>query len=126
MPLLPSTPARRGRDPLPPEPAGEPLRALERAGRVLPLPLPADEQQADALAQPVEVLAAQVLEVVERVVEVGGLAALAPAVPRARVVVAREREREREQVGALEREVDRVVGAEADAERRDLVRVAVG
>src|SRR5205085_11582904 len=105
--------------------AREALGALERAGRVLPLALPAHEQEADALAQPVEGLAAHVLEVVERVVEVGGLPALAPAVPGARVVVAGEAEREREEVGALEREVDRVIGAEADAERGDLVRLAV-
>jgi hypothetical protein len=71
-------------------------------------------------------LTAHVLDVVERVVEVGGLAALAPAVPARGVVVTGEAHREREQVGALEREVDRVVGAEADAERGDVVRLAVG
>ena len=103
------------------EQGGEALRALQRAGRVLPLALPADEQQADAAAQPLEVVAAGVLEVVDRVVEVRRLAALAPRVPGGRVVVARQAEREREEVGALEREVDRVVGAEADAERRDLL-----
>ena len=88
------------------------------------MPLAADEQDAERLAQPVEVVAAHVRDVVERVVEVGGLAALAPRVPARRVVVARQAEREREQVGALEREVDRVVGAEADAERGDLLRAA--
>ena len=88
------------------------------------MPLPADEQDAEAAAQPLEVVAAHVGDVVERVVEVGGLAALAPRVPGRRVVVARQAEREREQVGALEREVHRVVGAEADADGGDLLRAA--
>ena len=42
------------------------------AGRVLPLALAADQQQAEPRAQPVEVVAAEVPDVVERVVEVGG------------------------------------------------------
>ena len=111
-------------DPLLAEQAGEPLGAVQRAGRVLPHALAADEQDAQPRAQPVEVVAARVGERVERVVEVGGLAALAPAVPARRVVVAREAERERERVRAPQREVDRVEGAEADAERGDLLRPA--
>ena len=75
-------------------------------------------------AQPVEVVAVQVRDVVDRVVEVGGVAALAPGVPRRRVVVARQAEREREQVGALEREVQRVVRAHRGAQRDDLARPA--
>ena len=70
---------------------------------------------------------AGVLEVVQRVVEVHGLAALAPPAPGRRVVVAREAEGEREQVGALEREVRGVIAAEAAAGRQDLLgRAAVG
>src|SRR5256885_3352879 len=45
-------------------------RALERAGRVLPLALPADDQQADAGLQPAEVVAVQMRDVVHRVLEV--------------------------------------------------------
>jgi hypothetical protein len=84
------------------------------------LPLPADQQQADPVAQPAEVLSGQVPDVIHRVVEVRLFAALAPRVPRGRVVVAGEAQREREQVGPLEREVRRVKGAQAAAERRDL------
>src|SRR3954468_6518409 len=68
------------------EHAGEALRALQRPGRVLPLALAAHEERADAAAQRVEVVAARMLEVVERAVEVHGLSALAPAVPARRVV----------------------------------------
>src|SRR3954453_14036694 len=59
---------------------GEAHRTVERAGRVLPLALPADEEQAHARAQPVEVLAAEVGDVVDRAVEVGLVAARAPCV----------------------------------------------
>src|SRR4051794_37801961 len=55
----------------------EPLRRLERTRRVLPLTLSAHEHEGRARAQPVEVLALQVLHVVQRVVEVDGVAALA-------------------------------------------------
>ena len=61
-------------------------------------------------------------DVVHRVVEVGGVAALAPAVPGRRVVVARQADRQREQVGALEREVGGVKGAEAARRRRSARR----
>src|SRR3954447_10228995 len=57
-------------NPLLAEQPREPLRRLERAGRVLPLPLAADEQKRGARAKPVQVVALQVLHVVERVVEV--------------------------------------------------------
>ena len=61
----------------------------------------------------------QVLDVVHRVVEVDGVAALAPADDRD-VVDAAHADREREEVGALQREVRGVVGAEARAGRDDL------
>ena len=99
---------------------GEPLRAVQRAGRVLHIPCPQTTLHADPAAQPVEVVAAEVGHVVDRVVEVRRRAALAPAVPAGRVVVARAADGEAEQVRPLEREVDRVVGAEADAERGEL------
>src|SRR5689334_2050981 len=54
---------------------------VQRAGRVLPLALAADQQHGQLPAQPVEVVAVQVGHVVDRVVEVGLLAALAPAAP---------------------------------------------
>src|SRR3954463_8630751 len=69
---------------------GEPLRAGQRAGGVLPLALPADQQQADLAAQPVEMVTGQVDDVVQRVVEVRLVAAFAPAAPRGRIVVAGE------------------------------------
>src|SRR5215467_7548707 len=86
------------------EKGGEPPRALQRAGRVLPLALSADEQQAHPAAQPVEMVAVQVADVVDRVVEVRCCTALAPALPRGRVVVAGQAHRERENVGSPERE----------------------
>src|SRR3954454_21254802 len=70
------------------EQTGEALGGLQGAGGVLPLPLPADQQQAEPRAEPVEVLAVELADVVERVVEVGRVAPLAPAVPGRRVVVA--------------------------------------
>ena len=66
----------------------------------------------------------EVADVGHRVVEVGRVALLAPGLPGGRVVVAREAQRQREQVGVLEREVGRVVGAEAAAQGGDLHRAA--
>jgi hypothetical protein len=109
--------------PLLPQQPGEALRALERAGGVLPLALPAHDQHAQPAAQPVEVVAVQVLDVVGGVVEVDGVAALAPA-DRRDVVDPALADREREQVGALEREVGGVVGAEAGPGDGDLLRAA--
>src|SRR5438552_14914871 len=54
-------------------------RALERAGRVLPLALPTDDQQADAGLQPAEVVAVEMRDVVHRVLEVDGVAPPAAA-----------------------------------------------
>src|SRR5207302_4526588 len=67
------------RDALLGEQAGEVLRALESAGRVLPGALAADQQQVDVAPQPLEMVAVQMADVVERLVEVAGLAALAPS-----------------------------------------------
>src|SRR4051794_29278730 len=78
-------------------------RALERARRVLPLPLPADEQQAELPAQPFEVVAAE-----------------APGIVEDRVVATGQPERQREQVGAPQREVDRVVRPKRAPARGDL------
>ena len=83
---------------------GEALGALERAGGVLPLALAADEDHAGAGAQPLEVVAVQVADVVGGVVEVDGVAALAPA-DGGDVVDAAVADREREDVGPLEREL---------------------
>src|SRR5947209_17577187 len=66
-------------DPLLREDAAEALRRLERTGRVLPLPLPANEQQRRGPLQPVEVRAVQVAAVVHRVVEIDRVPALAAA-----------------------------------------------
>src|SRR5262245_26889605 len=71
----------------------------ERACRVgLPGALADDEDDVDAVAQPLQVVSTGVLQVVDRVVEVCRVAAFAPAVPRRRVVVARLADRLREQV----------------------------
>src|SRR6187200_1802676 len=64
-------------DPLLAEERREASRAVERAGRVLPLPLPRDQEQVDVAAEPVEMVAAEVVDVIARVVEVDGVAALA-------------------------------------------------
>src|SRR5688500_17399761 len=104
--------------------AGETPTALQYPRGVLPLPLPADDQDADPAAQPLQVVVLHVREIVHRAVEVRGVAALTPAVPCGRVVVARQAECEREHVGSLEREVHRVIGAEADARGCDLLRPA--
>src|SRR4051812_38653635 len=107
-----------------PEQGREPFRRLERARRVLPLALAADEQQRDAGAEPLEMVAQQVLDVVDRVVEVRGVAALAPA-DDGDVVDAAHADRKWEQVGAFEREVRGVVGAEAGSGDDDLAAVRV-
>ena len=105
---------------------GERARAVQCAGRVLPLTLAADQHHAHARAQPVEMVAAEVLEVVHRVVEVGGVAALAPRAPVRGVVAARHAQRDREEVGPAQREVRRVVRAEARARGNDVAaRVVV-
>src|SRR4051812_7101965 len=104
---------------------GEAQRALERSGRVLPAALPAHEQETDARAQPVEVLAREVRDGVDRAVEVRLVAPLAPCVaPARRVVVPGQADGEWEQVGALEREVRGVVAAEAAAGGEDLGETA--
>src|SRR5689334_8079427 len=97
------------------EQRGEATRAHERPRGVLPLALSADEQDVDLPAQPVQMIAVEVGYVVHRVVEVGGLAALAPSVPGGRVVVAGHADGEREDVGALQREVGRMKRPEAAA-----------
>src|SRR5579885_2644358 len=63
-------------DPLLREQRREAAGGLERAGRVLPLALAAHEQQRRRTAQPLEMVAVQMHDVVHRVVEVAGLAAL--------------------------------------------------
>src|SRR5262249_1975432 len=68
------------------EPGGERPGAWQRPGGVFPLALTADQQQADPAAEPIEVIAVQVADIVKRVVEIRGGAALAPAVPCGRVV----------------------------------------
>src|SRR5438067_13082410 len=88
-------------DPLRSEQAREPLRRLERARRALPLALAADEEQRYLRAEPVEVVAVAVLDVVQRVVEVDGFPALAPADDRDVVDPARA-DRVRGEVGADE------------------------
>jgi hypothetical protein len=61
------------------EQGGEPVRLLERAGRVLPGAAADDEQEVGLRTEPFEVVAVQAGDVVGRVVEVDGVAALAPA-----------------------------------------------
>src|SRR5262249_8853894 len=57
----------------------EGVRRLERARRVLPLTLTADEQERRTRAQPVEVVAVKMLRIVQGAVEINRVAALAPA-----------------------------------------------
>src|SRR2546423_15397581 len=57
----------------------EALGRLERPGRVLPLALATDENQRCLAAQPVEVIPAEVRDVLHRGVEVNLIAALAAA-----------------------------------------------
>ena len=83
-------------------------------------PCPTVSSRKTRLAQPVQVVAVEVLDVVGRVVEVRRVAALAPGVPLVRVVAAGLADRHREQVGPLEREVERVEGAEAAPGRHDV------
>src|SRR5690349_15618727 len=71
-----------------------PPRRVERTGRVLPLALAADEQQGKARAQPLEMVAVQIADVRDGVVEVERVALLTPAAPGRRVVVAGEAERQ--------------------------------
>ena len=106
-------------DPLLGELRGEAPGRVEGAGRVLPLPLAADQQQQDPRAQPVEMIAVQVLHVVGGIVEVDGVAGLAPADVRD-LVDAAQAEGEREEIGVLEGEVGRVVGPERAACDDDL------
>src|SRR5829696_10544763 len=58
---------------------GETSRAVEGARRVLPLSLPAHEQEAGSAAQPVSVVAVALGDVAHRAVEEDGVAALATA-----------------------------------------------
>ncbi len=73
------------------------------------------EHEVDPAAQPLEVVAVEVRDVVARVREVRRVPAVAPGVPLGRVVVAALADRDREQVATGEREVEGVVGAEAAA-----------
>src|SRR5205085_5947364 len=57
----------------------EVVRLLERPRRVLPRTPADDEQQVDLRAQPVQMVAAETDDVIGWVVEVDGVAALAPA-----------------------------------------------
>src|SRR5215210_9214337 len=97
----------------------ESLRRLERTRRVLPLALSAYEEQRHLGAEPAKVVPVEMLDVVDGVVEVNGVSALAPADDR-HVVDAAHADREREQVGALEGEVRSVVRAEARSRHHDL------
>src|SRR4249919_2503889 len=80
-------------NPLPREQRCEPVGRVERAGRVLPGAASDDEDEVSPGAEPVEVLAVEMGDVVERVVEVEGVAALTPA-DAGDVVQARQAERE--------------------------------
>ena len=78
-------------------------------------------------AEPVEVVAVEMWHVVGRVGEVRRVAALTPAVPRRRVVVAGLADRDREQVGALQRQLEGVVGTHrAAGDDRPARALAVG
>ncbi len=101
----------------------EPQRARQGAARalVLPHPLPADQQQADLAAQPVQVLAVHVRHVVHGVVEVERLAALAPPEVR-HVVDTAQAQRERKDLCPAEREVGGVEGPEAAAPDHEVLR----
>ena len=84
-------------------------------------PLPHHEQHRDPRAHPLEVVAVHVRDVGRGVGEVGRVAELAPPVPRRRVVVAGQPDGQRRDVGALQGEVHRVVRAERDPDRDDLL-----
>ena len=110
------------------EQVGHPPRARQRPGRVrLPCALPHGQYDVQPRPHPVEVVAVEVGHVVGRVGEVRRVPALAPAVPRRRVVVAGLADRDREQVGALQGDLERVVGAHrAPGDDRVGRTVAVG
>src|SRR5215218_10087290 len=92
---------------------------LERPGGVLPLALAADEQQRQLAPQPLQVIAVEVGHVAHGVVEVDGVAALAPAEALG-VVDAALADGQGEQVGPAEGEVGGVEGAEAGPGDHDL------
>src|SRR4051812_20981668 len=72
----------------------EPAGRVERTGGVLPLSLAADEQQRGAAPQPVEMVTAEVRDVIHRIVEVDRFAAVAATLDRD-VVDAAHADRER-------------------------------
>src|SRR5579862_7294945 len=113
------------RDALLDEQRREALRRVERARRVLPLALSADENQRGRAPEPVEVVPVEMGDVVHRVVEVDGVAALAATLD-AHVIDAAQADRDREQIGALEAEVRGVVSAERRSRGEQLVRLRVG
>ena len=80
--------------------------------------------QRHAGPQPVEVVTTKVGHVVAGVLEVDRVTACSPSVPRRRVVVSGQADGQREKVGSAEREVDRVICAEAASGRHDLERAA--
>src|SRR5580698_6354691 len=86
-------------DPLLVQQRGEPPGAVQHPGGVLPLALTADQQQAELAAQPLQVIARQVADVVHGVVEVRLGAPFAPGAPVPGVVVAGQAHGQREQVG---------------------------
>ena len=92
-----------------------PRRRQRSGGLGLPRALAHGQHEVDPAAQPVQVVAVEVGHVVARVGEVRRVPAVAPGVPLRRVVVAALADRHREQVSAGQREVQRVVGAEAAA-----------
>src|SRR6187401_1526489 len=92
----------------------ESFGALEGAGRVLPLTLPRDQEDAHALPDPIEVITLHVLHVSHRVVEVEVVTRFPPSHV-GRVVDAALADRDREEVGPLQTEVGRMVGAETAA-----------
>ena len=106
------------RMPLRSQQLGERSGRRQRPGRrLLEGALPDDEQHRDPRAHPLEVVALHVRDVGRGVGEVGRVAELAPPVPRRRVVVAGQPDGQRGDVGALQGEVHRVVGAERDPDR---------
>src|SRR3954449_10408346 len=111
------------RDALLAEEAGEALGRLERAGRVFPGAPADDEDEVHLAAQPVEVVAVELADVGHRVVEVGGVAGLAPGDAR-RVVHPGEADGEREAVSTPQREVRGVERTHRDARDADADRAA--
>ena len=95
------------------EQGAHPFGLGQRGGRVgLPGALADGEDDVQPLAQPGEVVAVQLGDVVGGVGEVRRLAALAPGVPLRGVVVAGLADGDREEVGAGQGELQGVVGAE--------------